>query len=119
MLPSPELRAAQLWVAELLLKQARLQGDSGCRSDAAASGAAWSGAGTQQAAEPSRTQLDSSPSLHTLCALNASVESLGDRFRESRVALDSALDQLVKLMLSDPRFARMIAEARLSGTLQV
>ena len=118
-LPSPELRAAQLWVAELLLKQARLQGECGCRSDAAASGAAWSGAGTQQAAEPSRTQLDSSPSLHTLCALNASVESLGDRFRESRVALDSALDQLVKLMLSDPRFARMIAEARLSGTLQV
>ena len=29
---SPELRAAQLWVAELLLKQARLQGECCCRA---------------------------------------------------------------------------------------
>ena len=52
-----------------------------------------------------------------LCVLNATVESLHDRFHDSRVALDSALDQLVQHMLSDPRVARMIAEARLSGTL--
>ena len=31
-LPSPELRATQLWVAELLLKQARLQGECCCRA---------------------------------------------------------------------------------------
>lgn len=113
LLPSPELRAAQLWAVELLLKQDRLSGNS-------AAGAARSGAAAaQQTAEPSRAQLYASMSLQKLQVLSHSVESLSDRFRQSRVALDSALDQLVQYMMSDPRFARMIAEAREAGTLRL
>ena len=112
-LPSPEIRAAQLWAAELLLKQNRLSGDAAAA--AAAAGAARSGAVAQQAAELSRAQLDMQLSLHKLHVLSTSVESLSDRFRQSRVALDSGLDQLVQYMMGDPRCARMIAEARQSG----